>query len=647
MASKILPTLHDRQSTVQITMVLLRPTYDSTPIVRGLVLHLILSFSAFACRPEDFIYAMDTSSSTMNPLSTTAREILQSDAGISDIEFALSFLPKAGIKASVVGSATNDRLVKVSRMILSLFKQQSVTDESLSDLSDEEIESSVQRLVQDFELITTGKLGHVPRVPFGKTGLEMPIVTLGCMRFQQAWGPRIQSLNQVGSDCQDNLVAILRQAITQYGMVHIETARAYGSSELQLGAALKQLIMAGEVQRKDLIIQSKVNASEDPNEFRKELETSMHLLGVDYLDLFSIHGLNLPEHMEWIFGKDGNNCINVVREFVKAGKIRHVGFSTHGPTDLILQAIETNEFEYVNIHYHAIGSYTASGYGATATGGNLEAIELLHSKNMGIFIISPYDKGGALYSPSRKLRNICAPEAEPMVYQSWWLWNHDKLNIGENAPKIHTFTVGAARPSDLDEPALAAYHLRTNAEKVLKDVKTIYERMKAAYDASVGEKWAKSWWKGLPKALTSQYQIEHNQMVWLYNSVKAYGLYSFAKARYGAFEGNAKKWDYSKSAEENFAIIGTRGWGYVPGLPLDSLQNYNTDLKDVPQENKAKVIEAESFCLKWLASSVAGRGVTAETGDSSKIPKVEIPAAWETAYDLRTWPDFPDQPARQ
>ena len=466
------------------------------------------------------------------PLTNAVRTLLDKRPEITDVEFALEFLPQAGVDPQGVGQASNDRLVKTARMMLSLFSKEETSssheDSNTPPWTDEDREASLQRLVEDFSILP--QVGAVPRVPFGKTGLKMPIVTIGCMRFQMAWGDRVQNMNQVEADCQDNLLAILRTAILKYGMVHIETARAYGSSELQIGAALKQILLAKEVQRKDLIIQTKVNPSADPEEFRSELEKSMRLLGVDYLDLFSVHGFNMPEHFEWCFGQDGNNCMKVVREFRDAGKIRHVGFSTHGPTDLILKAIDTDEFEYVNLHYHAFGSYTASGYGKTRTGGNYEVLERLQEKEMGCFIISPYDKGGGLYAPSHKLRRLAAPETEPIVFHSWWLWHHSELfaQYDKPGPPIHTFTVGAARVSDLDEPALAAHYFKTKLQDSLAKTMRVWERLVMVREQSLGEDWAKNWFQGLPKALTSQYQIEHNQMVWLYNSVKAFGLYEFA-----------------------------------------------------------------------------------------------------------------------
>lgn len=198
------------------------------------------------------------------PLTEAAKEAY-AQFPASDVEFALSFLQSGGVDAKILGSTSNDRLIKLARMAISTIRDN-------ENVSTESIEATLQRLVKDFELIASGKLGHVPKVSFGQTGLQMPIVTVGCMRFQQAWGDRIKVMNDVGGDCQDNLVRILKTAIVDYGMTHIETARGYGCSEMQIGVALKQLMLAGLVQRSDLILQSKVNLSKNPDDFRKNME---------------------------------------------------------------------------------------------------------------------------------------------------------------------------------------------------------------------------------------------------------------------------------------------------------------------------------------------------------------------------------------
>jgi hypothetical protein len=290
----------------------------------------------------------------------------------SDIEIAIAFTKKL---VPEFVKESNDRLVKVGRSLKSLFAMKDEVP----------LEPSLELLIQECELLTrpVDCSIQVPKVRFGKTELQMPIVTLGAMRFQQQWGPAITTMNQVGSDCQDNLLGILKRCI-DFGITHIETAKAYGSSELQLGCALQQLFASGYVKREDLIIQSKANPAANTKDFRAIVEGHFASLQVEYLDLFAFHGLNGDWQWDWMFGggDDGDNCWNVIQEYKAAGKIRHIGFSTHGSTELIRKYIETDKFEYVNLHYHFCGSYTASCMGVKGTG-NLDSLRMMKERDMG------------------------------------------------------------------------------------------------------------------------------------------------------------------------------------------------------------------------------------------------------------------------
>lgn len=592
-----------------------------------------------------------------NPsLTQLARAAVQAHPD-SDIQVGFAFGPPS------FRSASNDRLLKVGRRVSSLIRDY----DNNNNNNEAKLEASLDLVWQECEILMSG-LARVPTVPFGKTGLSMPIVTLGCMRFQQEWGPRITHMNQVGADCQDNLVAILKTAV-DYGITHIETARGYGSSELQLGVALQQLFATTSIRRSDLILQTKIPPYENTVAFREAIELSLTNLQVDYIDLFAFHGMNYEEQYEWVFGEGRNNCLSVVKEYIAIGKIRHLGFSTHGSTDFILKLINTNVFDYVNLHYHYFGSYTASGGGHDGRG-TLDCVKLLAQKEMGCFIISPYDKGGRLYAPSKKLRNLTLPEMEPMTFKSFWLWNHHRIYENESLPLLHTFTVGAARPSDLDQPAIAAYLHSTATEDVLAKVKRVTLRLDSAKEQSLGKDWLASWWMGLPKNTASTHLIEHNQMVWLYNCIKAFGMHEFAKARYNSFEKNDEKWDEALTAEENIVKIGKNAWGFVPGRSLKPGMDYSDDLRHIPEANKDQVHDAEEFVFMWCrdrqfdkASSdnkdvvrrpldrarlFIRRNLTSEQeqGKDDTLKEEIIPSEWETAYDLRTWLDFPDRITR-
>ncbi|MGA0198442.1 MAG: aldo/keto reductase, partial [Prochlorotrichaceae cyanobacterium] len=70
---------------------------------------------------------------------------------------------------------------------------------------------------------------------FGRTELEMPVFSCGGMRYQQSW--QTISAAEVDPDNQRNLEYTIHKAVS-LGINHIETARGYGSSELQLGKVL-------------------------------------------------------------------------------------------------------------------------------------------------------------------------------------------------------------------------------------------------------------------------------------------------------------------------------------------------------------------------------------------------------------------------
>lgn len=470
----------------------------------------------------------------------------------------------------------------------------------------------------------------------------MPILSLGCMRFQQEWGPRITNMNMVSSDCQDNLVRILKRAICEFGITHIECARMYGCSELQLGVALKQLFDSGVVKREDLILQTKVGPCATAKDFRETLEKSFSLLKVDYIDLFSLHGVNMPAQYDLIFNNGENgNCIDVVKEYVAAGKIRHVGFSTHADQSLIRKLIETDAFDYVNLHYHYFGSYTTTGVGPHQ--GNLGNIKLLNEKDMGVFVISAYDKGGKVYQPSNKLRSLTLPDMEPIAFGTAWLWTHDK----HEGNVVHTTVCGAARPSDLDQGAVAAYQFAQDPVKFYAKVQAVTVRLEQAKVDALGKDWLETCYQGVPKSNVSKFAVEHNQIIWCYNMIKAFGMYAFAKDRYGALENSRAKWDKSLSLDENIDKLGRFGWGYVPGLSLDLEEDYSEDFVNVPEANKAKVEEAEAFVHKWCQKpKPKGENSNEKEEEKKEEEKEEPPVEWQDAYLMKTWVDFPDRQTR-
>ncbi|MGN6386913.1 MAG: aldo/keto reductase, partial [Verrucomicrobiota bacterium] len=125
---------------------------------------------------------------------------------------------------------------------------------------------------------------------FGKTELQIPVLTCGGMRYQFKW--QDVPPDQIPPDNQANLEATIRRAI-ELGINHIETARGYGTSEMQLGRILPTF------PREQLIVQTKVAPMASAKDFLKTFERSMEYLKLDYVDLLSLHGINNRELLDY------------------------------------------------------------------------------------------------------------------------------------------------------------------------------------------------------------------------------------------------------------------------------------------------------------------------------------------------------------
>jgi predicted aldo/keto reductase-like oxidoreductase len=98
-----------------------------------------------------------------------------------------------------------------------------------------------------------------------------------------------------------------------------------------------------------------------------------------------------------------------------------------------------------------------------------------------------------------------------------------------SAPGVHTISVGAARPEDLDLH-LQAVELLPQADQLLPP---ILERLEQAQLQALGQHWLESWQQGLPDWQHTPGQINLPTLLWLHNLLEAWDLQSYARARYG------------------------------------------------------------------------------------------------------------------
>jgi len=167
----------------------------------------------------------------------------------------------------------------------------------------------------------------IPTRILGKTGLEIPILSMGVMRADNP-----------------NVV----RAAYNSGLTHFDTAHGYqnGRNEEMLGDFFK------DKSRDSFTIATKGKfdyplKDSFEEDFTALLDLSLSRLQMDYVEIFYTHALDKPEEVA------DERILNLLKKFKADGKIKHIGFSTHAhKPELIDAAIQTGIYEVILLSYN-------------------------------------------------------------------------------------------------------------------------------------------------------------------------------------------------------------------------------------------------------------------------------------------------------
>ncbi len=157
------------------------------------------------------------------------------------------------------------------------------------------------------------------KITLGKTGYVLEQNAFGALPIQRV-------------DL-ETAVQLLRRAY-EGGMRYFDTARGYSDSEMKLGEAFKNGL------REKVILATKTPAK-TPEDFWKDLDTSLTMLQTDTIDVYQFHW---PK--QCYKPGDGTGMYECMLEAKKQGKIRHIGFTNHS-IQLVEEAIDSGLYEVV------------------------------------------------------------------------------------------------------------------------------------------------------------------------------------------------------------------------------------------------------------------------------------------------------------
>ena len=285
-----------------------------------------------------------------------------------------------------------------------------------------------------------------------KYGNQISVLGYGCMRFTTKMG-------------KIDFEKAEKEILTAYnaGVNYYDTAYIYPGSEAFLGEVLEKNDIRDKVYIATKLPQYMIKTKED---IEKYFEEELKRLRTDHIDFYLMH--MLADIKSW----DKLKALGIedwIKEKKESGKIKQIGFSYHGNSDMFCKLIDSYDWDFCQIQYNYLDEHSQAG----RTGLNYAA-----SKGIPVVIMEPL-RGGRLANnlpeKAQKLFEKYEIKRTPAEWAFRWLWNQKEIMCvlsGMNSIQMVEENVKNASTAEIGE-------FTKKDEELLKNVvAAINEKMK-------------------------------------------------------------------------------------------------------------------------------------------------------------------------
>ena len=278
-----------------------------------------------------------------------------------------------------------------------------------------------------------------------KYGNQISQLGYGCMRFSR----KGNSIDYEKAE-REVLLAI------QKGVNYFDTAYIYPGSEECLGRILDENKCRDKVYIATKLPQYIMRS---PAAIDKTFNEELSRLRTDHIDYYLMH--MFTDQAEWEHLKTLGIEDWIDRQKAE-GRIRNIGFSYHGDTDMFLKILDAYDWDFCQIQYNYLDEHSQAGR---------RGLQAAAKKDIPVIIMEPL-RGGKLVNLPDKAKEVLATDSKgytPAELGLRWLWNQPEVSCVLSGMNSEDMVNENIRIASEAEPG----HLTEEDLKIVEQIKQI------------------------------------------------------------------------------------------------------------------------------------------------------------------------------